>query len=261
MKKILAILAIGAVTNGSAVADIIYGTGENVDMAPHVIQGGAWGSSWSGVVTDPNWQIVAVPSSDSTETSGVPYNPFVPQAVPGVYVGGNDIGGQSFSPTDPNFGAYQAGITMGDNSYRWMAPLPNTSSLQSGLYTWIAAQQFTVSATGLYNINFQGAGDDGMTFYVGGTVDTSAPNMPTITGGRQIGPTDAGFNSLTTFMGDAYLTAGTNTAYIEVEDTGGQTAAFVGQVSIEAVPEPGSIALLGVGAAGLAFLRRKSGKK
>ena len=73
-----------------------------------------------------------------------------------------------------------------------------------------------------------------------------------------------GFNSgLSDFTGWAYLNTGANTVYMQVDDTGGQTATLVGPVDVkfEAIPEPSSFVLLGVGAAGVAFLRRKAGKK
>jgi hypothetical protein len=260
----LALLA--AVPTVSA-QNILYGSGENVDMASHVVDGG-WGNCWSGVVTDPNWQVVAVPSGFPTGygnlSSGdtVPYSAYVPHATPDIYIGGNTIGGLN-GTTDPNFGAYQAGVTIGDNNYRWIAPRADCGALVQDPYAdynWIAAQTFTVSQAGFYNFDFQGAGDNYMSFFINGSIDTTAdPMYPTIDGGTQIGGTVSDFGTLHDFIGTAYLNAGANTAYMMIHDTGGQTAALIGESTFGVVPtpEPSTMALAALGGASLLWFRRR----
>ena len=254
-----------------AQADIIFGSGQNVTL------------SGSGS-TDPNWTVVAVPldaahaggnlnANYSGEYSGpytgytsgsVPFSAYVPQTVPGVYY--NQWGAD---------GA-QVPITVGGNNYYWISATTDTNAI-GGLYdyNWIVAQTFNVTASGLYNFDFLGAGDNAMQFFVNGSVSTTAASNvglngyytdavhPTITGGTLIetsylaGYADA-FGYLTEYVGSANLTAGENTVYMVLHDTGGQTGAFINQSTFEsAVPEPSSLSLLGLGTLAGILLRRR----
>jgi len=257
MKTLYASLLIGFSTLGVSRADIdIVGSGENVDMASHVIANGGWGSSWSGVVTDPNWFIIAGPSVTT------PYNAFVPQSVPApYYVGSQSIGGNASGPTDPAFGAYQTGVTVGTNNYKWISPTANANSMTGGTYNWIAEQTFSVSTAGYYNFDFQGAGDNYISFFINGNVDTANTTSPTIVGGTQIGDKLSDFGNLSTLTGTAYLNAGDNTVYMQVTDFGGQTGAIITQstFAIAPAPEPSTLALAGLGGLSLLwqFRRRK----
>lgn len=163
---------------------------------------------------DSNWKIVALPSG-FTPPSGqtTPYNSYVPYTTPGVFIGG---------------GSPQTGIsTLGGTNF-WIAPQATTSSLVGGFYNWIAQQQFYVPVTGFYRFDFPAAGDNEIEFYLDGSINTTNPKNPTITGGQQIGGRVGGFGAVATFTGGAELSAGTHTASMVLWDYGGETGAIIG---------------------------------
>lgn len=163
---------------------------------------------------DSNWKIVALPSGFTPpDSQTTPYNSYVPTATPGVFVGGGN----------PQTGQ----VYLGGTNY-WIAPQASTASLVGGTYNWITQQQFYVAQTGFYRFDFPGAGDNELEFYIGGTINTTDPKRPTITGGQQIGGRAGGFSSMTTFTGGAQLTAGMNTASMVLWDYGGDTGALIG---------------------------------
>ncbi|MBM3203605.1 hypothetical protein FJZ55_06855, partial [Candidatus Woesearchaeota archaeon] len=181
----------------------LFGSGQNVNLA-------------SGFQRDNQWKIVTLPTGSSV-TDTVPYNAYVPRNVVGVFYGGNS--GTAGS---------QGGITSGDNKYFWIAPASTTGAIRSGIYNWIAAQNFTVAEAGTYKFNFPASGDNELQFFINGSVDTSNPLKPTITGGTQIGPLAGNFTTVFPFTGQAQLNAGVNTAYMVLNDYGGETAALIG---------------------------------
>lgn len=232
MKKILpAILFAVTLLTVCARADLIYGSGQGV-------------SPLTGYTTDPHWTVVALPVSYTNET--VPYAAYnaAISSVPNVFVGWN--------------GYVSGGVT----NY-WLSPNTTTGSMQGGSYNWIVAQEFTITTAGLYNFNFQGAGDNAISFYINGSISGTNTELPTITGGTQIGSTWNNFGSIGTFTGSAYMNAGTNTAYMVLNDFGGNTGALITQSSFAsaAVPEPGTWAgaALLAGAVAFARWRKRSG--
>ena len=176
------------------------------------IVGTGLGSSPGG--RDSNWKVVAVPASYTPPSSQtVPYDSYVPFTAPGVFFGG---------------GSPQTGLVyLGGTNY-WIAPQTTTSSIVAPTYNWIAQQQFYVPVTGFYRFDFPGSGDNEMEFYIDGSVNTSAPQRPTITGGQQIGGRAGNFTSVTTFTGGAQLSAGYHTASMVLWDYGGETGALIG---------------------------------
>ena len=163
---------------------------------------------------DSNWKIVALPSGFTPpDSQTTPYNSYVPTATPGVFVGGGN----------PQTGQ----VYLGGTNY-WIAPQASTASLVDGTYNWITQQQFYVAQTGFYRFDFPGAGDNELEFYIGGTINTTDPKRPTITGGQQIGGRAGSFEFMTTFTGGAQLTAGMNTASMVLWDYGGDTGALIG---------------------------------
>ena len=102
-----------------------------------------------------------------------------------------------------------------------------------------------------------------MSFYINGSITGINTELPTITGGTQIGGSWNNFGQLGTFTGQAFLNAGTNTAYMVLNDFGGNTGALITQSSFAsaAVPEPGTWAAAVLLAGGAAFVRwRKRAK-
>jgi len=163
---------------------------------------------------DSYWDVVAVPQG-FTPPSGqtVPYDAYAPTNVDGVFIGG---------------GSPQTGYAYNGDTLYWIAPQNSTFSLIGGTYNWIAQQQFYVPVSGFYRFDFPGAGDNELEFYIGGTVNTTNPVRPTITGGQQIGGRAGNFTSITTFTGGAQLSAGTHTASMVLWDYGGSTGALIG---------------------------------
>jgi hypothetical protein len=163
---------------------------------------------------DPYWNIVAVPQGFTPPSSQtVPYDAYAPTNVDGVFIGG---------------GSPQTGYSYAGNTLYWIAPQNSTASLIGGTYNWIAQQQFYVPVSGFYRFDFPGAGDNELEFYIGGTLNTTNPVRPTITGGQQIGGRAGSFTSITTFTGGAQLSAGTHTASMVLWDYGGSTGALIG---------------------------------
>jgi hypothetical protein len=199
---VASLVACSLLTIGTAQGQFVSGT----------IVGTGLGSSPGG--RDSNWNIVAVPST-FTPPSGqtVPYNSYVPTIAPNVFTGG---------------GSPQTGLVyLGGTNY-WIAPQSVTSSIAPDTYNWIAQQQFYVPVAGFYRFDFPGAGDNELEFYIGGSINTTAPQRPTITGGQQIGGRAGGFASITTFTGGAQLSSGTHTASMVLWDYGGETGALIG---------------------------------
>jgi hypothetical protein len=176
------------------------------------IFGTGLGSSPGG--RDSNWKVVAVPST-FTPPSGqtVPYSAYIPTNTVPQFTGG---------------GSPQTGLVyLGGTNY-WIAPQSVTSSIAAPTYNWIAQQQFYVPVAGFYRFDFPGAGDNEMEFYIDGSINTTAPQRPTITGGQQIGGRAGTFTAITTFTGGAQLSSGTHTASMVLWDYGGETGALIG---------------------------------
>lgn len=230
MKLLTPVLAAILSVSG-AHATLIYGTGQ--------------GSSPGNL--DSNWQIVAVPGS-WTAPSSLPYSAYVIPSAPGVFIGG---------------GNPQSGVTFNGVTNYWIAPHNSDASLVGGNYNWIVAQNFIVDQAGVYSFSFQGAGDNQLDFYINGSVGNylGDSNRPTVVSGTQIGTRAGGFGYLTTFTGNAYMNAGTNTAYMVLWDYGGSTGALIQQSSFQSavVPEPGTwaAAALLIGTAGFVRWRKR----
>lgn len=212
---VLAVAFVATTAHAQFTSGTIFGTG--------------LGSSPGG--RDSNWSVVAVPGTYNPPSSQtVPYDSYVPFTAPGVFYGG---------------GSPQTGlVSLGGTNY-WIAPQPTTSSIAAPTYNWIAQQQFYVPVAGFYRFDFPGAGDNEMEFYIDGSVNTTSPQRPTITGGQQIGGRAGNFTSITTFTGGAQLSAGTHTASMVLWDYGGETGALIGSSTFApavAYWAPGSVA-------------------
>ena len=197
----LAVTANGGLGTPGATTGVIFGTGAGADPA-------------TGTARDANWTMVAVPST-WTPPEAVPYPAYVVQTVANTYVGGN------------NGSNVQNGYTANGTTSYWIAPQSTINALVGGNYNWIVAQEFNVVRDGAYDFSFGGAGDDQISFFIDGTVNTSNSVLPVITGGTQIGSTWASFNTIGTLTGTANLLAGTHTAYMVLNDFGGGTGAII----------------------------------
>ncbi|MFV5692098.1 DUF1566 domain-containing protein [Flavobacterium sp. LT1R49] len=160
---------------------------------------------------DGNWKVVALPQG-YTYSETLPYNAYVPKttSLAPVYI-------------------YVNGYTVSGSTYYWIAPRTDAAQLLgSGVfYNWIVQQTFNVAQSGFYDLNFSGAGDNAISFYINGVIDTTNPVKPKITGGTQIGARFDSFTSVGTFSGVTYLNAGINTASMVMEDWGGATTALI----------------------------------
>jgi len=161
--------------------------------------------------TDDNWKVVALPQG-YTHSETLPYNAYVPLT--------SDL---------YNLNVYNTGYAVSGKTYYWIAPKANAKELLGAgvYYNWIVQQTFTVPKSGFYDLNFSGAGDNAISFYINGVIDTTDPLLPTITGGTQIGAKHNAFTVLGTFSGVTYLNAGVNTASMVMEDFGGDTVALI----------------------------------
>ncbi|MFM9111240.1 MAG: Ig-like domain-containing protein, partial [Prochlorococcaceae cyanobacterium] len=178
-------------------AGTLAGTGQGVNPS-------------TGVRIDPNWDVVAWPASYTGATGA--YDAFNPQ--PSVL---------------PTTFFSRTGYTANGVTNYWMAPNTTGSTFAPGNYNWIAAQAFTVPADGLYSFSFQGTADNAISFYINGSVVNANTQNPTISGGTKIGGTYNNFRKLWDFNGAAFLKAGTNTAYMVLNDFGSATAALITQ--------------------------------
>lgn len=237
---LVALFAIGVMSPNSRAVDTLYGSGENVDLS-------------STFQRDTHWNIVAWPSNwnNGSIPTGT-YQAYVPRTVPGVWYGGD---------TGPNGsqGGYQpAGDT---NHYYWISPTSTDASIAPGNYNWIAAQDFNITQAGTYHFNFPASGDNGIRFYIDGSVDTTNSVEPVITGGTQIGGYSNNFTVIFNYSGDVYLSAGQHTAYMVLFDFGGSTGALIGQSTFASVPEPSTYALGLIASGTLAFAARRRKQK
>ena len=175
----------------------------------NIIGSGYGTTPTSSTQRDTNWKIVALPQG-YTSPNTLPYDSYVPvtSVFPGYFAGGQ-------------------GYTVNGNTYYWIAPKSDAGALMGGSYNWIVEQTFTVPQSGFYDLTFSGSGDNQISFYINGIVDTSNPLYPTITGGTQIGGTHDNLTVIRTFTGTAYLNAGTNKAYMKMYDYGGLTSALI----------------------------------
>lgn len=189
-----------------------YGSELSLGTCGGDIIGSGYGKNPNSIAgTDDNWKVVALPQG-YTYTETLPYNAYVPLT--------SDL---------YNLNVYNTGYTVSGKTYYWIAPKTNAKELLGGgvYYNWIVQQTFTVAQSGFYDLNFSGAGDNAISFYINGVIDTTNPVLPTITGGTQIGSKHNSFTALGTFTGVTYLNAGVNTASMVMEDYGGDTVALI----------------------------------
>jgi hypothetical protein len=160
----------------------------------------------------------------------------------GLSVGARDTrwqvvaGPAGFSPPDSQpfgYNAYVSGSfganTIDGVSYEWISITSdgNADSTEPNR-NWILSQTFTTTAADDYSFDFQAGADNGLLLFVNGTIDNSNPDLPTITGGTQIGTTEiTSFPSLTPLSGLVNLPAGNHTLYAVLNDFGSTTSFLI----------------------------------
>lgn len=199
---------------------------------------------------DSSWQVVAWPVNGQSKPS-VPYAAWVFSGsqggganVPAIWLGGAENLGSG--------GARWIGLRENDAT----AALPDAPP--PGAYSAIYATTFTASEAGEAFLSLEAAADNRLSFFVNGSIAGADTDLPTITGGTQLGSTIQGFGILRTVAGTVPVISGPNTLYAVVEDL--NTNGTYGYTGMIVVPEPWSLASAGVGAGllGLRLLRRRS---
>jgi len=220
--------------------------------------------------TDSAWQVVQLPSVvNGTPTTGTPpYSSWIPANVPSAWIGSGIASGVG---TDNN-----NGVTIGANTYRWVsasindlefapcAPVgspydtnsanfitcPNTPPLSS--YSYILKQDFTVPVAGAYVVDLGISADNMAEVYINGLIDQTNTQNPTISGGLYIGTTDktgGNLGRISNISNNVFLNAGSNSAYIVVQDYWAFTGVISTEITVTTYEAPGPLPLLGAGAA------------
>lgn len=216
-----------------ATSGIIYGTG--FGLGPNQ--------------RDSYWKVLSsFPDFVPPDSQSYPYNSYIYGVVPGNW---NGTGA---------FGQNQVGYTNADGTFYWVGP---QASANSALpfpqeYGYIIGQSFVADTAGFYDFDFAANGDNLFSFFINGSISTTNPKKPTITGGTQIGQTSGDFQTIKILTGVAYLNAGTNWAYGVIDERGFSTGLLVAQstFSPSSIPEPGTWILLALSLPAVLFFRR-----
>lgn len=168
---------------------------------------------------DPNWQIVAYPSSWPSAPESAPYSGYIYSGVPSVWTG------QSYyTPNTIEFSRKWKDAS-------WIGPRYDSLSLSSELsdptanYNIIYATNFNASAGGSAYLLVYCLADNRSQVFVNGGIDTTIGDRPTITGGTQLYNTQFsdtnGARSGPIWSGQVPVNAGNNTLYVVATDIGG----------------------------------------
>ena len=212
---------------------------------------------------DSFWEVYALPTAYTGPitagyqawvfTGGAPQGNVPRQWYPGVGNGGSDNVGAN--------GARWIGLQQDDAS----ALFPGNFTPPQEDYSVIYRTTFQADSAGVASFSLLTAADNGISFFVGGTVDNANPMRPTMTG-AQIGSESIRLGFLEWVNGDVPVVAGTNFLYAVVRDRFGvdlinPNIGNYGQTGflVVAVPEPSLIVLAGLGAGVMAIgaIRRR----
>ena len=212
---------------------------------------------------DSSWDVFALPTAYTGSltagyqawvfSGGAPATNVPTRWYPGIGNGGSDNVGAN--------GARWIGLQQ-DNA---TALFPGNFTPPQSDYNVIYRTTFQADSVGVASFSLLTAADNGISFFVGGTVDNSNAFKPTMTG-VQIGSESIRLGFLEWVNGDAPVVAGTNYLYAVVRDrftidpintnigNYGQTGFL-----ISAVPEPSSfvLAALGGGVMAIGAIRRR----
>jgi len=181
---------------------------------------------------DPSWSIVAAPDGFASPEP-LPYDAFV--------IGDTIIAGST--------------LTVNGITYHSISPSTNgeTGFAYGTNVNWVFVQNFEVPEAGTYQFKFQTLADNGLTLYLNGTIDSSDPLMPTISGGTLIGEVP-GFSQLYTISKTIALNPGVHRLFGVLYDFGPPTS-FILAAPPTDVPTP--LPLLGAASALVASRRLK----
>lgn len=258
--------ALPVVILAAATAAVLAGPTRAQDFSGSILGSGINANLSGTFQRDGNWKIVALPDGFAPpDSQSLGYDAYVPRTVSVNWLGGN---------TGTN--GSQGGYTVSGTTYHWICPAPDVTTMSTVLapvstgtpstwYTWIAAQTFTVPASDDYFLNFPSAVDNRLGFFINGSIDSTNPRQPTITGGFQVGVTSTATGQFATITNNTsgttvFLASGTtHTAYMVLTDLGNATGVLIGpsEFSTIPLPEPSTYALAMVGAGALALTARR----
>lgn len=201
---------------------IIYGTGQ--------------GQTYSSGATDSRWRVVATPNGFSKTP---PYDSF-------LYTGDG----------------CDAPLKVDSIIFNCISINESGDSEGSTPRNWIVQQDLVIADDGDYSIDLRGSSDNGLTLFLGGSIDSNDPNLPTITGGTQIGAPVPGFGSLSPLTKTVNLQKGTYPLFAVLYDYGSPTSFLIVPPSPTEVPGP--LPILGAAAAfgsSRRFRRRMRGSR
>jgi hypothetical protein len=190
-------------------------------IVPALIYGTGQGQTYSSGATDSRWRVVATPNGF---TKTPPYDSF-------LYTGAG----------------CDAPLYVDSIIFNCISINDSGDSEGSTPRNWIFQQDLVIADDDIYSIDLRGSSDNGLTLFLGGSIDSSDPNQPTITGGTQIGAPVPGFGALSPLKAIVNLQQGTHPLFAVLYDYGSPTSFLIVPPSLTDVPGP--LPILGAAAA------------
>jgi hypothetical protein len=174
--------------------------------------------------------------------------------IPGLYNTGQGLGDGMFDPHWQILSPLQQAVTVN------AASLPGTwlANTADSRWVWQSSNGQPINVTRTFRTTFDLTGYDPSTAAIWGRWATDNDGLNILLNGNGTGQTSPGFGSWTSFSLSGGFIAGVNTLDFVVYDYG-SIAGFRSEFqasSVDAVPEPGTIALVALGLGAVAFARR-----